>query len=212
MRPENERPEFAELVDWLDGRLDARAGARVAAWVESGDPHTCHTVAWLRGFMATARALPLRAPPPLVRQNLNQYFKSWSQGRAAGPRPTRLFVARLMFDSRRDVALAGARAAVDSTAGVHLAFTTDVADLVVDAHPLGGGRVRLDGQILPLEPLEAPVFEAEAEAEGFSARTVDGDELGRFSLADVPAGVRRLRAGNGEITIVADLDLSGTPA
>jgi hypothetical protein len=135
MRPEAHRPEFQELVDWLDGRLDVAAAARVAAWVDSGDPHTCRAVDWLRGFMATAHTLPLHAPPPLVRQNLNQYFRQWSRGRAAGPRPTRLFQARLMFDSRRDVALAGARAAIDSTASVHIGFSTDVADLVVDVGP-----------------------------------------------------------------------------
>jgi hypothetical protein len=208
MTPESERPDFQELVDWIDGRVDDPAAARIAAWVESGDPHTCRMVDWLCGFMATARALPLHAPPPLVRQNLNQYFKHWSRGRAAGPRPTRLFEARLLFDSRRDVALAGARAATDSTASVHMAFSTDVADLVLDAHPLGAGHIRLDGQVLPFEPLTAPVFDIEVEGEGFSARTVDGDELGRFSLADVPSGVRRLRAGNGEITIVADFDLT----
>jgi hypothetical protein len=207
MRPEAERPAFRELVDWIDGRLDAGAAARIAAWVESGDPHTRRTVDWLRGFRATARALPLHAPPPLVRQSLNQYFRRWSAGRAAGPRPTRLFQARLIFDSREDIALAGTRAAGDAAASVHLAFTTEIADLVVDAHPLGGGRIRLDGQVLPIEPIDAPVFEAEAQGVGFSARTVEGDELGRFSLADVPAGVQRLRAVNGRITIVADLDL-----
>lgn len=210
MRPEGERPEFRELVDWVDGRVDAGAAARIAAWVESGDAYTRRTVDWLRGFMATARALPLHDPPPVVRQTLNQYFARWREGRAAGPRPTRLLQARLMFDSRREIALAGTRTAGDEAATIHLAFTTDVADLVVDAHPLGGGRVRLDGQVLPVEPLEAPVFVAQAEGEGFSERTVDGDELGRFTLADVPAGVHRLRADNGEITIVADLDLKDT--
>jgi hypothetical protein len=208
MTPEGERPRFPELLDWLDGRLAGEEAARIAAWVESGDPHTRRTVDWLRGFMATARALPLHAPPPLVRQSLNQYFRRWRDDQAAEPRPARLLPARLMFDSRREVALAGTRAA-GAAGTVHLAFTTEVADLVIDAHPLGGGRLRLDGQVLPLEPVDAPVFEAEAQGDGFSARTVDGDEVGRFSLTDVPAGVCRLRAGNGEITIVAELDLSG---
>jgi hypothetical protein len=208
MSPDGERPEFRELVDWLDGRLDPGAAARIAGWVQSGDPHTQRTVEWLRSFKAIARDLPLHEPPPLVRQSLNQYFRRWSEGRTAGPRPTRLFEARLMFDSRRDeMALAGTRAASDGAASVHLAFTTEVADVVLDAHPLGGGHVRLDGQVLPVEPLEAPVFEAEAEGDGFSVRTVDGDELGRFCLPEVPVTACRLRAGNGEITIVAPLHL-----
>ena len=37
--------------------------------------------------------------------------------------------------------------------------------------------------------------------------TVDGDELGRFTLSPVPRTADRLQAGNGELVLVADLDL-----
>ena len=53
----------------------------------------------------------------------------------------------------------------------------------------------------------APVFEASVTGPGFTIRTRDGDELGRFSLRDVPRTRCQLKASNGLITVVADLDL-----
>jgi hypothetical protein len=78
------------LLDWLDGRLDADAAERVAVWVAGGDERTVRTVEWLRGFLATARLLPLEEPPPSVRQGLRVYFARWSRARGvAGQQPGR---------------------------------------------------------------------------------------------------------------------------
>ena len=54
----------------------------------------------------------------------------------------------------------------------------------------------------------APVFSAQAAGLGYTVRTVDGDELGRFTLAEVPAGRCRLEVSNGEIVLRTDLDLT----
>jgi hypothetical protein len=71
------RPGFRTLLDWLEGRLDADAAERVAAQVAEADERTLRTVDWLRGFLTTARLLPLEEPPPVVRQGLRQYFARW---------------------------------------------------------------------------------------------------------------------------------------
>ena len=81
------RPGFRVLLDWLDGRLDGDAAVRVAAVVAGADERTVRTVEWLRGFLATARLLPLEEPPPVVRQSLRVYFAGWSRARAAGQEP-----------------------------------------------------------------------------------------------------------------------------
>ncbi len=80
-------------------------------------------------------------------------------------------------------------------------------DLLVDVCRIKAGSVRLDGQILLAQPQEAPIFEASVTGAGLTVRTKDGDELGRFSLRDVPERRCQLKASNGLITIVADLDL-----
>jgi hypothetical protein len=76
-------PDVRTLLDWLEGRLDPDRAERVAAQVADADERTLRTVQWLRGFLATARELPLEEPPPMVRQSLKQYFARWSRAPAA---------------------------------------------------------------------------------------------------------------------------------
>jgi hypothetical protein len=206
-------PDFATLLDWVEGRLEPGVAAEVARQVVAGDARTLGIVAWLRQFHDMARELPLHEPPPLVRQRLQQYFDRWSGARATLTgepidtwEPIELR-AILLFDSRRDVVTSSVRTADLADDVVHLAYTAELADLVIDVRRLGSRRVRLDGQVLLAEPSTAPVFEAAVRDGGLAARTVDGDELGRFSFADVPETVRHLWVSNGEIAIEADLDL-----
>lgn len=79
------RPSFRTLLDWLDGRLDADRATRVAAQVAEADERTLRTVDWVRGFLTTARELPLEEPPPIVRQRLKQYFVRWRSRSHAEP-------------------------------------------------------------------------------------------------------------------------------
>jgi hypothetical protein len=202
-----DRPDFATLLDWLEGRLDPAAAEQVAAQVGEADERTRSTVDWLRGFLATTRALPLHVPPPIVRQSLDQYFARWSRARAELDRMPHEVHAQLLFDSRQDLATAGVRAGTGDDDAVHLVYTAEEGDLLIDVYRLGAGLVRLDGQVLLAQPQEAPIFEASVAGAGFSVRTRDGDELGRFSLRDVPEGHCQLKATNGLITIVADLDV-----
>ena len=202
------RPSFATLLDWLEGRLDAGEAAQVAARVASADRRTQATVRWLQGFLATARAFPAPEPPPIVRQNLRQHFVRWSKAQAALRAEPQVVHANLLFDSRQDLALAGFRAGDDADEAYHLAFTTDVADLVIDVRRIAHGQVRLDGQVLLSDPGAAPVFAAEAIGPAFRVRTVDGDDLGRFTLPELPAGRCRLELGNGETLLRAELDLT----
>jgi hypothetical protein len=95
------------------------------------------------------------------------------------------------------------------TGTAHLAYTTDRADLVLDITRSGAGRVRIEGQVLPTAQMEPPVFEAAAIGPYGIIRTVDGDELGRFTLPSVGEEATELQVTNGDLTIVATLDLRG---
>ena len=119
--------------------------------------------------------------------------------------------ARLLFDSRQDLAVGGVRAAATGSGeAAHLAYTAEDGDLLLDVYDTGSGRVRLEGQVLLTGPEQARVFEVSVIAPGFSARTRQGDELGRFTLADVPKVPCQLRATNGVITIVAEVNLDAS--
>lgn len=205
---DEERPAFVTLLDWLEGRLTPAQSQQVAEQVAAGDSEIRDTVAWLRQFLDVARAVPPHQPPPIVQQHLQQYFACWQQAREALNRPPREFVVRLLFDSAQDQVPVGVRGSVAfASETVHLVYTGEVADLVLDVRRTVRGRVRLDGQVLLPAGGGAPVFEAEALGADFTMRTVDGDSLGRFTLTDVPDSVSQLRVGNGEIVLVADLDL-----
>jgi hypothetical protein len=200
---------FATLLDWLEGRLDPAEASQVSAQVAEADGRTRAAVVWLQSFLATTRAFPAPEPPPIVRQNLRQHFVRWSKAQAALRARPEPVAASLLFDSRQDLALAGFRSGDEADEAYHLAFTTDVADLVIDVRRIADGQVRLDGQVLPGNPAAAPVFAAEAVGQGFRVRTVDGDELGRFTLPEVPAGPCRLEVSNGETILRAEVDLTG---
>lgn len=91
MSTDRHRPGFRTLLEWLEGRLDADSAERVAAQVADADERTLRTVDWLRGFLATARLLPLEEPPPMVRERLKQYFARWSLAHAVtGQEPRRV--------------------------------------------------------------------------------------------------------------------------
>ena len=201
-------PSFATLLDWLEGRLDPDTASQVSDHVASGDRRTRSRVRWLTDFLGIARAFPAPEPPPVVRQHLRQYFRRWHKAQEALRADPLVVQAAVLFDSRQDLALAGVRGGDESDEAYHLAFTTAVGDLVVDVRRVADGRVRLNGQVLPGDPEAAPVFTAEAAGRGFSVRTVDGDELGRFTLAEVPAGPCRLEVSNGDMTVWAALHLT----
>jgi len=201
-------PSFATLLDWLEGRLDAAEASQVSAKVANGDRRTRAAVHWLQGFLATARAFPAPEPPPIIRQNLRQHFVRWRKAQVALNAEPDLVSAGLLFDSRQDLVQTGVRGGEEAEGAYHLAFTTDVADLVIDVRRIGDGRLRLEGQVLPGDPAAAPVFTAEVIGSAFRARTVDGDELGRFTLPEVPTGRCLLEVSNGETMLRAELDLT----
>ncbi len=207
--PGDRGPSLRQLIDWLDGRLTAEGAAMVQRQVDDADVRTLALVDWLRGFKSLARASSVHDVPPIVRQSLTRHFESWSNAHATGASAPADSAARLIFDSRWDLAPAGARGGPDDRETWHLAYTTEEADLVLDLRRLRDHRVRIDGQVLLAADVdEGPVFEAAAMAEGVHARTVDGDELGRFSLASVPDRATHLRLTNGNLVITASVDLS----
>ena len=207
MSTEPDRPDFAMLLDWLEGRLDPGVAEQVAARVAEADERTRRTVDWLRGFLEVARAVPLYEPPPIVRQSLIQHFARWRRARVELDHQPREVHVRLLFDSRQDLAPAGVRGEASEDDAFHMVYTAEEGDLLVDVYHLGASLVRVDGQMLLAQPQGASIFEASIAGPDFAVRTKDGDELGRFCLHSVPERRCQLRATNGLIMIVADLDL-----
>lgn len=202
-------PDLTAVADWVDGRLEDDEAAELARRVTT-DPALQSDVAFVRRVAAARSSLPLVEPPALVRQRLRQQLRRW----AAQQEPVRgtsvlELVATLVFDSRRQQLavstrrLPGGRAPSEVT---HLVWRTDLAELVVEVRPDGEGHVRLDGQVLLEHESVSSVFEAQVTGEGVSVTTVEGDTLGRFRLR-APRRASRLRVSNGELSLLAELDL-----
>ena len=206
-------PDFATVIDWVEGRLDPTAAARVAEAVVD-DPRVAEIVAWLRGFHAAASALPLAEPPPIVGQRLRQYFDGWAAKAGDEPRgePVEV-VARMLFDSRQDVAPVdlGGRDDDGPEDGAeiiaHLGFTSEQADVVLDVRGLGPGRVRITGQVLAVDGV-GRAYAVEATGPRMTpVRSVAGDQEGRFRLAELPDRVDRLRLDSGEVVLLLQFDV-----
>ena len=181
------------------------ASEEVARAVATGDEQLSSTAAWAKEFLEVSAAHPLERPPPIVRQRLGQHFRRWAESTESPGVDGTTALAELIFDSRAGLARAGVRSATGSDT-VHLAFASDLGDLVLDVLPGEPGLVRVDGQILATSP-DSPFFEVEVVAAELSFRSVDVDEHGRFELDRVPAGPVRLTASNGRVRLVADVDL-----
>ncbi len=204
--PAQPAPDFATVLDWVEGRLDAETAARVAE-AAARDPRVREIVAWLRGFHEAAAAIPLVDPPPIVGQRLRQYFTRWSRARAELAREPVEIVARMLFDSRQDVALVDLRSADDGDEVTHLAFTSDPADVVLDVRRLGPGRVRIEGQVLPADGIDR-AFAVEASGPRMTTvHSVSGDAHGRFRLSELPDRVSKLRLDSGELVLVVQFDV-----
>jgi len=210
MTESESEPDFAMVLDWVEGRLDPATAARVAD-AAVHDPRVREIVAWLRRFHGVAAALPLGEPPPVVGQRLRQYFRRWSRAREEPGREPVKLVARMLFDSRQDLSLDELRAAErdsDPDADIaHLAFTCDPADVVLDVHRLGPGRVRIEGQVLPTDGVDR-VYAVEATGPRMTAvHSVGGDRHGHFVLPELPDRADRLRIDGGELVLVVQFDV-----
>jgi hypothetical protein len=97
-------PSFAELLDWLEGRLPNAEAQAVARRLEAAGPASAGLSAdldWLRAFQAASRLVRLAAPPPTLHAELRRRFAARAQAQAINP--PGLFArlaAALTFDSR----------------------------------------------------------------------------------------------------------------
>lgn len=192
-------PDFASVLDWVEGRLEPAAAARVAD-AAAHDPRVRAIVGWLRGFHAEAAALPIIDPPPQRRPSVDPV--------PAGRDELVEVVARILFDSRQDVAVDDLRAdAADAADIAHLAFTSDPADVLLDVRRLGPGRVRVEGRVLAADDV-GRAYAVEATGPRMTAvRSVGADQDGRFRLAELPDRVERLRLDGGGLVLVLQFDV-----
>ena len=183
-------PPFAELLDWLEGRLPPERAQAVAERLQKPEEATEADLAWLRAFAAARGSVKLAASPASVRDTLRQRFAQRSQ---AAPQPPSLFqrwVAALSFDSRRSAATAGLRSAAAEGQARQLIYTTEAAEVVLNTQPgQAGPGFTVLGQVFAAAEAPAGPLSVQVLREGEEAALTVTDELGEFVVDGLAAGV-----------------------
>lgn len=192
----NGRLSFAELADWVEGRLSPERAEQVSERVATDDD-AARTADWIADFLRTTRAMPLVAPPPEVHHRLLALFGDRAHGDGR-------IDADLLYDTA--VAAVGGVRFDPGSDERHLAFETPHGRFVVEIRPAGEpGAVDVRGLVLfegedrsgAVTLLESDVVRARA--------SVDAD--GAFEVGTLPASVDMMHLDVGPWSVRARLDV-----
>jgi hypothetical protein len=200
-------PTFAQLVDWVDGKLDATQAARVQAAVDAaiarGDEALAATLAWLRAFRTQADETVLVPPPDAARARVMRAFEDFMRRRSnTSTQPgglLRRILAPLVRATGPGLAVEGARGAAIQARRRQMTFECELADIVLNVQPRDGTH-RLSGQVLPRVALDVAGLIVEllrlggervpperSETEALAGLT-RADDMGEFTFDAVAPG------------------------
>lgn len=182
-----DKPTFADLVDWAEGRLPDDEAQVVADYLEASDQATKDDVAWIRRFLAASKSITLDRPPARVREVLRRRFES----RAESRQPPGLFQrirAMLSFDSGTQPAVAGIRSAASEGMQRQLIFTTDIVEIALNLQPrTDDKRIDIVGQVFASDQVALEELSVQLLRNGTEIGLTGADELGEFMFEAVPA-------------------------
>jgi hypothetical protein len=204
---ESNTARFAELLDWLEGRLPADEARALADRLQNADDRTQADLAWLRAFLQASQTVRLDAPPARVRATLRNRFADYAQaGQPPGffrPDIYRRWLATLTFDSRAQPATAGLRSAAAEGLQRQLIYTTEVAEIALNLYPRPPDqRFNVTGQVFPKLDIPRDVFSVQLLRGALQAGLTMTDDLGEFAFDSVPAGEYELVISAGDFDIV----------
>lgn len=210
MRPNppefNHSSRLPTILDWVWGRLRDRRTEDELAAAMVDDAHLRDDVEWARQLHRVANDLPLHDPPELLHQRLRQQFRRWSAGEITANNGVPVLRAVPVFDSSHDRLQLGVRRAARDEHVQHLVWRTEWVELILQVRTTGGGRVRLDGQILLADEGDCQGFEVTVQGPGFTVVTDSEDDFHRFGT-EVPSTVNQLTVACADFTLVADVQL-----
>jgi hypothetical protein len=200
--------EFSRLVDWVEGRLPVEEARAVEEQVAEADSGTLADVAWLRKFVRATDNGVLESPPQQVRDVLIARFEAYAEGRRA-PGFLKRVVARLALDSDLRPAI-GLRAVGAQPSRRQLIYSADAFDVALNIRSRSPDRnLDLEGQLFPREQEELEPFSVQLLQDGTEFALTAADELGSFTLRQVPPGVYEIVLSTDRIEIlVPPVDLS----
>ena len=191
-----DEPDFESLLNWVEGRLDAKEAAEVERYLDDPE-HTQarQTVAWIRALHESRAEMMFPEPPHALRGRLNTLFSGRQRDQADR------FLAGLL-DEHTLASAAPATRAVGQHAPNQLAYLSPALDVIFEITRTGSEYVRVEGQLLPKDG-PAAGFEIRAGSD-IAVRT---REFGEFALESVNISVRAIRISwvGGTLNIPVDL-------
>ncbi|MGH2524401.1 MAG: hypothetical protein ACRDH2_17985 [Anaerolineales bacterium] len=199
---ESHPPSFAQLLDWLEGRLSEEEARALAEQLQTADEATRADLAWLREFHQARQDVKLTVPPPRVREALKRRFADYAGARRP-PGSFRRWLAALTFDSRTRLGVVGLRSAATEGLQRQLIYTTGVADVVLNIQPHSHEQsFNLTGQVFPTTDVAHDGFSIQLLREETEVGLVTADELGEFSFEAVPPGEYEIVVSGDQSEIV----------
>ena len=200
-------PSFAQLLDWIEGRLSEQDAAMIATQVAQADDETRATVGWLRNFYSLSTGIFLNAPPLSIRQEVLRRVKQWRAERQK-PGLFRRFIASLSFDSGWSLATAGVRAVNGLGNQRQIVCSTEVADVVINTQPAkGGSQLDVMGQVLLThEDIDNSAnatsdFVVQLLNNDIEVRMTQADDIGEFTFEAIEPGVYEFVVSSGQLEI-----------
>lgn len=187
MMADSQIPDTARLADWLEGKLSP-ADTAVLTQLVAANPTLQEQVAWLQQFLQISQTTTLADPPATVRQAATAAFAAYAQNK----RPSgllRSLVTTLTADNWQRPALAGARHTSLRSEPRQLIYSSDLADVALNAHIQSGRQdIDLDGQLFPLDDSDPTDYIIQLLQNGVERHLAFADTLGKFSLTGLPPG------------------------
>jgi anti-sigma factor RsiW len=203
---------YEKLIAFAAGDLGDEEARHVEAYL-AGHPEAAETVASYRSAHTALVADDGVDPPPQALARAKAVFRPGRQPAGAPSLGDRIeaLVARLVYDSRAEPALAGVRGAVT---GFQLAYEMPESEaqleLQADVDDDGADtrRWRLVGQISSPQPLPPPRVTLCRAGSATPVHTVDADERGVFVVRIEPGTYDlRLHLPTG-VTVVPDIHMA----
>ena len=197
---DSEDVQFAQLLDWVEGRLSEEEAQAVEREVAQADSATREEVAWLRAFARISEDTVIASPPPQVRETLIDRFEAYAEGKRE-PGLLKRLVATLTFDSGLQPALE-LRTAGTPELQRKYAYSTDAADITISVWPRPhDGLVDIQGQIFPVNSTDPGGFGVQLLAGTSEVATTATNDLGEFTLEAVSPGVYEVLASSKRVEI-----------
>lgn len=194
-------PEFEQLLDYIDGRLDRTATESVATHLALDCGHCGGDRSWYQQVKLVAASDDSIEPPPWVLKRALRLFDAPRVRMDVRARVGRV-VAALVFDSLRRPALAGARSS--GLEGRQLLYQAEDYSIDVQVAVSDQRRAELTGQILREGEL---MFESvgglqlDLMRDGGAILSTVTNDRGEFSIPAVDFGSYDLRVDVNEASI-----------